>query len=674
MSNTLPPSNTPQVAVPSPNVEPLPLTYEQLLTHGCALAERQGMKPQQQKNLATALRQWVNQHGFTMSRLVGSDFTDGFDTLFVQHCDAIAEQLAPRSQRDRQELLLRWRRLAQMLRQQDNLPQAFGAALAQCIQASPLSRAALAREVGLSPTALRHWVTEKGYPIGDTLQFIPRLEAALEVPHGALSSRLPLARRTRYARGQTPKDTSSSFTKTVQRQRQSFPRRPMPFTGRIREQWQTLARFKADAFREHAFARNTWRLKPIERTSIRVIEPMLVDGQICVTSGVQWQSISPYMGWLSSPAPNGLNLAADVVDTLAWLTHPEHIIAYARWLIRRSGQKFHNGVNVFLASVESYLRPTTGFVWLHPELAATLPPALYQQLSSNVSPGEPHEVWQALCRQTREKVLSFRLKVIDQMGIKRSRDPAERAAVVLNNEFPLRKLVEFVEMLERSMPPPAHTRDYKAWLRNVTLCRLLISNPLRIGQYAAMTYRADGTGKLVRLGPGRYRLQFEPADFKNENGAAHEPYEVDVDASASPWIDRYLAEARPYMVGAEETDRFFLATTEGPRKGQPFLEAEGLQTDIAPDAQALSAIFKKLTSEYLDGCSGFGAHACRHAIATDHLRRHPGDYVRVAKLLHDKLATVLKDYSHLQVQDGLRVLGSGIAQASAELAAGRKQR
>ena len=58
------------------------------------------------------------------------------------------------------------------------------------------------------------------------------------------------------------------------------------------------------------------------------------------------------------------------------------------------------------------------------------------------------------------------------------------------------------------------------------------------------------------------------------------------------------------------------------------------------------------------------SHAFRCVIAN----RHPGDYLAVAALLHDKLTTVLKSYGHLRVDDGLRVLSSGIRAASAQLA------
>jgi len=187
-----------------------------------------------------------------------------------------------------------------------------------------------------------------------------------------------------------------------------------------------------------------------------------------------------------------------------------------------------------------------------------------------------------------------------------------------------------------------------------------------------MTYRPDGNGHLVKVGPGRYRLNFSPSDFKNEKGAATEPYSVAVDDSVAPWIDRYLSEARQYLIDADETSRFFLPAARGPEVTPQFLSDEGLSQTGGYKTDGLSSRVKKLTALYIDGCPGFGPHSFRHVIATDHLRRNPGDYLTVATLLHDKLETVLKNYSHLKVQDGLRRLSSGIQLAQEELAAARR--
>src|SRR3546814_14444778 len=80
-----------------------------------------------------------------------------------------------------------------------------------------------------------------------------------------------------------------------------------------------------------------------------------------------------------------------------------------------------------------------------------------------------------------------------------------------------------------------------------------------------MTYRPDGTGNLYRTSTGEWRLRFLASDFKNEKGAANTDYDVAVEPSVWPWIQRYLSEARPYAVDADLTDYFLLPFVRGPR-------------------------------------------------------------------------------------------------------------
>jgi hypothetical protein len=78
-----------------------------------------------------------------------------------------------------------------------------------------------------------------------------------------------------------------------------------------------------------------------------------------------------------------------------------------------------------------------------------------------------------------------------------------------------------------------------------------------------------------------------------------------------------------------------------------------------------------LTRQYISDTPGFGAHSVRAVIATDHLLRHPRDYLTVAQLLHDKLETVIKDYAHLTVDQGLRALHQDIEIFNAEIHRGK---
>lgn len=647
-----------------------PMSYAQLLEHGGTYLAESGLGRQQVRNLLSALRLWVNLLGFSLTRLVAEDFGPGFDANFQRFCDLMNSRLAQRTQRDRQEQLLRWRRIVDALRVRDTLPESFGEALRQCLAASPLPLTHIARTVSIAATTLSDWTKGAQLPKGPTASKIPHLEAVLELPKNTLVSRLPLARRAaRYSRNAPTDPAQTAFTRIRQKQMADAYRYAISFTPRLAAQWQSLLRLKTDPLREGALARNTWRLKPLEKVSMNVTEPMMFDGQVCPTAGVQWGMFASYLGWLRLPRPQGDGKPPHEADTLAWLADARCVIAYAKWMMRRSEGRFHNGVNVFLQLCESHLRPETGFIWLSADLEESIPELDLRSANPDVS----KTPWQSHCERARHAIRAFRRKAEGTMAIRKSRDPEERAEVALNDAFPLRVLVQFVERLENSPPPPAHKRDYIVWIRDVTLCRLLISNPLRIGQVCAMTYRADGAGNLARVGPGRFRLRFKPSDFKNEKGAASGPYDVEVDSSVVPWIERYLVEARPYLVDADRTDRFFLQAVAGPRKEKSVLKAAGLAQPAGFSGSGLLSRIKYLTRVYIDGCPGFGPQAFRHIIATDHLVRHPGDYLTVAVLLHDKLATVLKYYAHLKVNMGLKVLSEGIRQASSDLAEQRKR-
>lgn len=648
------------------------MTYRQLLERGCEYLGRDGMGDQQVKNMASALRRWTGLHGYSDERSLGDDFGQDFDKQFSRFCDLLQDGNATRTQKDRQEQLLRWRRIAQALRQTDTLPASFAEALSHCVRASRLTRGQVCRSVGITVKQLEYWCSGNGQPRADLVKVVPQLEKVLELPVDTLLHRLPLARRSRYLRGQAKHDRTTSFTKTRRAQRKGTGGSyAATFEGQLATQWQDLLMLKCDSLREHARARNTWRTKPIHRIAIRVEPWMLVGDHVCPTASVQWGIVSSYLGWLSLPRPAGPAKAEDGTRTLAWLADPVQVIAYARWMIARSGNRFHNGVNVTLQTVESYLRPETGFVWLRPDLRGTAPDLKLLESPHPASlppPGDESARWQEHCALARQKICEFRVRAEDSMKVKPSRDPQERIVGLLQDEFPLKRLVEFVHTLQNSAPPPAHHRDYVAWIRDVTLCRLLMSNPLRISQYAAMTFKEDGSGNLVRIGPGQYRMHFDAADFKNEKGAAKDDYDVAVDETVSPWIDRYLVEARPHMADAEATSRFFLTAVRGPRRKNPaFLEERGLREEHGARAESLYRRLMQLTATYIPDCKGFGPHAYRHIIATDHLRRHPGDYLTVATLLHDMLETVLKNYGHLKVADGLRVLSRGIREATEQL-------
>ena len=80
----------------------------------------------------------------------------------------------------------------------------------------------------------------------------------------------------------------------------------------------------------------------------------------------------------------------------------------------------------------------------------------------------------------------------------------------------------------------------------------------------------------------------------------------------------------------------------------------------------MSTRLRIITAGLRDGKPGFGAHAFRHIVATDYLKRYPGAFKLVADLLCDRLETVIKEYGHTSALDGLTL---HYRAASAELSA-----
>ena len=177
------------------------------------------------------------------------------------------------------------------------------------------------------------------------------------------------------------------------------------------------------------------------------------------------------------------------------------------------------------------------------------------------------------------------------------------------------------------------------WHRDQLLLRMISLNPLRNRNFREQTWRQDNSGNLYKNGQ-RWSFRFKPEDFKNQKGAASQPYNVELAAELFPWIERYLFEARPLLLRAAHRDEVFITSA-----ARPF------------SAVDLSRLIFRLTRKYMPTFvkgPGFRTQAFRHIIATAWLRANPGDYLTVADILHDKIETVLANYHRKSPADGLK--------------------
>lgn len=646
------------------------ITYGRLKERVTAVQVAKGISHQQVMNFASALNGWMRRLSLTDAMLIGAEMTSAFDVHFLRHQDRLLETVSRRTARDQAENLLMWRRHFDECRQIDTLPDDFKTALNALFEASGMSKAELSRVAGVNANTIHSWLVLEQLPVPSSAAAVGRLETALNVPEGTLLNRLPGRKYSRYAR--TVKESGSLQTAWGRKrteEKKTLGAYAMPLSGSLHEQWLDLIDFKTDGYRNGGVKQNTWRTKPATETGSRISKAMVASsGLICATAAANWAGISAYLGFLRLNAPQGKALPADEVSTLAMLIHFGHLVDFVRWLTARAGGKIHNGIPKFLDDVKCMLRPQTGYLWAHPELAntLTLPAAMLGQDYALLDREQQARRWQEVCAATHLKVRDRVKAIRGRERVRKSRDPREPIASILASPSPLKVLLKFVHAVESNPPPLVHHRSYIVWLRDVVFLKMIVSNPLRASHFPLLRYLPSNKANLYQGSQGDWRLRFTSADFKNEKGAANHDYDVAVEPSVAPWIARYLVEARPHSIGAAECDFFFLPFVLGPKRGE--------RTDGDYDtgkggmwtAEAMSRRMRVLTQQYVPDTPGFCTHAVRHIIATDHLKRHPGDYPTVAKLLHDKLETVLKEYAHLTVDHGLRVLHHDIQRFTAE--------
>lgn len=150
---------------------------------------------------------------------------------------------------------------------------------------------------------------------------------------------------------------------------------------------------------------------------------------------------------------------------------------------------------------------------------------------------------------------------------------------------------------------------------------LLLMAPIRMSNLIAIRVGRE----LVRQGAhGQpYRLVFEPADTKNA-----EPIEFELPAELSGMIDDYLQDYRPRLTQPANAYLFPARSLE--HKTQQTLSQQ-LQGKL------LERLGFKMTP-----------HQFRHLSAWLYLRRHPGDFVTVQKLLgHKNIKTTINFYAKL---------------------------
>jgi integrase len=249
--------------------------------------------------------------------------------------------------------------------------------------------------------------------------------------------------------------------------------------------------------------------------------------------------------------------------------------------------------------------------------------------------------WKITCGKVMERLIDLKQSYFVQI-----RKPKEKADFILQDPHPCRFLNILVKNLEKALPSeikrPVSRRIYNWYF----VCSFLSAIPLRSSMLCNMQL-----DKNLYFKDDSWRVRFDSIEFKNDDGAAKDrDYDVICPDWLNPIIDKYLSVRKFYPGGG---------TTNGIRDCEYVIRPStnnGVRTgDIFPIRT--NTIFRycvNATSKFIPNCKGFGPHTFRHIIATDWIKNHPEGYKIAAEILHDRIETVLKNYSHLETSDWLK--------------------
>lgn len=600
--------------------------FEALRDHFGVGAAQSGESPparlQQYRNHASALNGFISHVGKTASSFVGVEFGTAFDRTLRTYLEGL--QLGSRTISDRRGFLRVARQLFEATKpgsssRQTPVAEDFARKLRSAMAADGRSAEEVAEATGISSSQLERWLHGQA-PSPKMRPALHRLEAAVGLARGGLGTFLG---EVPQPQGAIPTSASPVIEyrerlRSLTKDAYVFPE--ASFSESLLAEWSELLKYKtAKVTALRRSARGVWACVPND-TVARPSALCRAAFGYCPTAGRFLSNLRSYLGFLMlSTDRGGLGRTPEAVQTIGWLCDANSLDAYLAFMAERSGGSVHTGHQVFCTSVLALLDEKHGYLRQCETLIEKLP--------ENVRDGHS---WVELCRCAADTLRNWKNAAIDV-----SRDPLEPIRGLLAADEPLVEVIAAVEKLRalvRKAPPRSLTAARHA--RDALLLALLISNPLRLRVFQHLRYSDDQTGEVYRTPGGEWRIRLKGSLIKNRRSERARSYDVRVAPWVSPLLDEYVAEYREILLQGNPGRYLFVARG---RTGQSW--------------KGLSRHVLVLTRRHVLGCPGIGCHAFRALVATEYLRRFPGDYLTVAELLNDKLSTVIRHYAHLQRED-----------------------
>lgn len=610
--------------LPGVLLDPGMITYTQLVQR----VERETLAvsggQQQLANFLTTLNGFLALNGKTHASPVGPELGRHFDDACRRYCESLG--LSERTIRDRRSHLNRWRKTADALRSEESTQRVscakqasdFHELLRIALAQAGIPAKTLARDVGMSHATLGRWL-RGAVPNTRARSAVVRIERSCGLKRGQLSDALAMLDKPRVS-ARTVSAPIRYRQEHAVRTGTAYLFKEREFSPALLAEMEKLYAFKTAKRPVLARAgRGVWSVQPSSQRADLPVLPF-APALVCVAYQIFTGVLSGYLGYITlDQAKGGLGRHKTEVQTLAWLAVPEAIEGYMQFLAQRSGSLVHGGHARFARQVINLVQPSVGFLAQQPDFGARLP--------EDVRSTE----WETMCSEAKATATAWVKAAKDK-----SRDPSAPLSGLLALDDPLDPVIKAVRELDRlAMSAPEGSKAEAVHKRDALLLSMLIVNPLRIRNYKLLNVHNSRSGYIYLAGT-QYRISIPKSGFKNRASSAVQDYDVGAPAFLTARIEAYLEIHRPILV-----------------KGQP--DAGMLFPSMVTGGVylGLGRHVHKVTKRLIPGCPGIGPQAFRHLVATAWLKKNPGDFLTVAELLNDRLATVMENYAHLRKDDSL---------------------
>jgi len=620
-----------------------PLTYQLMMSQNAQKAAFEGAPEQTLKNRETVLRAFLRANHLQVEDLVGDEMRLQFPTALERYVQSLQDEgRKPRNITNCSSALRFWKKQVVEFDTLDALDKGvntpFVQAIKSLIEGIPVVQ--VSRQAGIPKDMLMGWLKGKR-PRGSNCKYVMRLEGFFAVERHSLVSLsgIRFAGENNEIGASQPRNI---YNEVLGKLTKEFYCYRSADDSPFRIQWVDFMRYKTAVIPSlRRTKRGRWRFSPCPLESRGANNWWTyLDGKEVATSRMAWHTISSLLGWLALPCEKGgRGIPEDQLQTMAWLAVPDYLEDFLSWKIARIGGK-NRGLIHILGFIASLVRPRFGYLTQKPELQATLPER-YQS-----------ESWESIC----DRQFEFTIQLTNAYSheISPSRNSFDPIRNVIDLPQPMDAIVDMVRRM-RAARPIGSPRHENIWARDLVLIKLLSTVALRRRNLASLTWRKDNSGDLYQKQDKSWWVRLHKTKFKNTFGAAgDEPYDCQVHPSAWKDIERYVFIHRTKIL-RHSTDLLFLTAFK--KKAN----------EVHKPWSDLSKRVEELTRRYIPGCYGFGAHAFRHIVATSILKASDGDYKTVAKILHDRVATVEKHYDGLRSNDAARRMGELLEKQFAQM-------